>query len=351
MFKIAARKILLTISFSILSAEAVGVSVPGQPLKIPPPLSEVNTEVADAQAKFETAKKMFNPWYGGPLLTPSPHNLPPGLFNTQPYLFFTWNYGHFTEARKSESIPTLFTVNTQIPLQIGLLKWLDCEVNIQGFYNHQSGKSSVNFGDTAFELGFQLLREKAYQPALRLTVTESFPTGKYQHLDAHKNGIDGVGKGAYSTIFTLAAGKVVWWLSTHPMAFRASFSYTASTSPTVKDFNVYGGGYETDGTVKIGNSLAADLGIEYSFTKYWVFAIDLVYNYQSQSTFSGHPGVNLNGTPASVGAPSNDLFSVAPALEYNPSPNMGFLGGVWVSVTGRNTSNFASLVLTMFYSW
>lgn len=348
MFNGIVRFFLLSTLFFAFSVEAIE---PGQPLKTPPPVSEVDAEVADAQAKFEIAKKMFNPWYAGPLLTPGPHNLDPGLFNIQPYLFFTWNHGRFTDNRKSESIPTIFSMKQTFSFQVGLLSWLDTSVGIQGIYNHQSNKSAYHFGDTSLSLGFQLLHETPYRPALRFTVSESFPTGKYQRLNSTKNGIDAVGSGAYVTTLTLITGKVVWWISDHPMAFRAAINYSIPSHASVNDFNAYGGGFETKGTVNIGNTIAADVSIEYSFTKNWAFALDVVYTNQGQSTFSGNPGLNLNGTPATVGSPSNDLFSLAPALEYNPFAHLGFLAGVWVPVTGRNTNNFVSCIFSMFYVW
>ena len=300
---------------------------------------------------FKIAKKMFNPWYAGPLLTPGPNNLPPGLFNIQPYLFFTWNYAKFKDNRSSESIPTLFSMKPTFSFQAGLLSWLDAIVGISAVYNRQSNQTSFEFGDTSLSLGFQLLRETPYRPALRFSITESFPTGSYRNLNSTKAGIDASGIGAYVTSFNLIAGKVVWWVSTHPMAFRAAFNYSIPTNAQVKGFHAFGGGFDTKGTVNIGHTVSGNFAVEYSFTKYWVFALDTVYKYQNRSTFSGNPGFNFEGTTAINGALSNDLFSLAPALEYNPSSNMGFLTGIWVPVTGRNTSHFISYILSMFYTW
>ena len=345
------KKIIHSSISTFLLIASIQAVEPGQPLRSPPPITKVDAQVADAQEKFEIAKKMFNPWYAGPLLTPGPHNLPPGLFNIQPYLFFTWNYAKFKDNRSSESIPTLFSIKPTFSFQAGLLSWLDATIGISAVYNKQSNQSAFEFGDTSLSLGFQLLGETPYIPALRFSISESFPTGRYRRLDPSKAGIDSSGTGAFVTSFNLIAGKVVWWVSTHPMAFRAAFNYSIPTNAQVNGFHAYGGGFDTKGTVNIGNSISANASMEYSFTKYWVLALDVVYNYQSQSTFSGNQGLNLDGSIAANGAPSNDLFSLAPALEYNPSSHMGFLAGVWVPITGRNTSHFASFILSMFYTW
>ena len=67
----------------------------------PVPHEIIEKELKSAEEEFREAKKMFNPWYTGPLLTPSAHILPPGYFNIQPYLFLTNNYARFNQSGKS----------------------------------------------------------------------------------------------------------------------------------------------------------------------------------------------------------------------------------------------------------
>ena len=57
---------------------------------------EIQTEIDDAQKQFEEAKKMFNPWYAGPLLTSSAHVAAPGTWNFQPYLYIIDNIPHIS---------------------------------------------------------------------------------------------------------------------------------------------------------------------------------------------------------------------------------------------------------------
>ena len=312
----------------------------------------VDEQLRQAQAEFEMARKMFNPWYAGPLLTPSAHNVPPGEYVVQPYLFIKNTYARFNENRRSQNIPDIWTIQPLMLLQMGWLSWLDFTVTVQGFYNNQSRQDSFYWGDTSFEWGIQLMKEQPYRPAIRITVTESVPTGRYEKLNPAKNGIDATGTGAYSSNFSLNFSKVIWWVSDHPFAFRASFNYTIPNALVqVQEFNAYGGGRDTRGKVRPGNAIAIDTSIELSFTQRWVFALDLVYTYQNHSTFSGHRGRTLAGKIASVGAPSNDNLSAAPAIEYNPSATMGFLAGAWFTITGRNSSDFIAAVLTMYYNW
>jgi hypothetical protein len=95
----------------------------------------------------------------------------------------------------------------------------------------------------------------------------------------------------------------------------------------------------------VGSSYSADFGYEFSFTQRWVFALDVVYNYNQKTTFSGRSG----GSP--VGGPFSDELSLAPAIEYNVNENLGFLGGVWFSVWGRNSLDFVSGIVSFTYSF
>jgi hypothetical protein len=314
----------------------------------PPPPEVVAEELNQAQRDFHQARKMFNPWYSGPLITGSAHNLDPGYLNIQPYLYVIDNYGIYNKDRHSESIDDLIQVEPQIVLQTGLLPRLDITAILSGFYNKQNGIDSGGYNDTVVQLGYQLVKETAYVPAVRFVFSESFPSGKYNDLNPAKRGLDAIGSGSYETTFTINFGKVVWWLTTHPMALRYSLNFMIPTSVHVRNFNSYGGGYGTHGKIKPGKQFTNDFGFEYSFTQKWVFALDLVYFYQGKARFSGNPGVDAAGNPAANGRPFSDQLSLAPAIEYNPSSTIGILGGAWFSVYGRSSFNFASAVISYY---
>jgi hypothetical protein len=218
-------------------------------------------------------------------------------------------------------------------------------------FNEQQGKHGNGFGDSTAGVGFPILVEGLHTPAIRVTFTETFPTGRYQHLSSKKNGLDAAGAGSYQSSFGVRLGKLVFWSYKHPMNLRASFTYTVATPVRVHGFNTYGGGFGTKGTVRPGNSASANAAFEYSFTQRWVFATDLVYTWANATTFHGNPGTKADGTPASVGNGYNDQLSLAPALEYNPYANLNFIGGVWFDVYGKNTSKFISGIISCSYSF
>ncbi len=326
----------------VLSAPLFSQQKQAEPL-VPP--QKIEQELASAEKEFQEAKKMFNPWYTGPLLTPSAHVLPVGNYVVQPYVFFTNNFAHYDEHGKSHRVPHLEQIKPSLsPFQYGITQWMDGTITFGGQRNHQQGETYWNWSDTTMSFGFGLLNESAYRPAIKFVVQESFPTGNYQKFHPKKANVASTGSGSFMTTFSLNISKVVWWLTLHPMNFRTSFNYTVNSNVHVKGFNTYGGGLGTHGTVKGGNTFAFDFGYEYSFTQRWVAALDFVYNYSSKNTFSGH-------TLAPVGGPFNDQISLAPALEFNPNGNCGIIAGVWFTVWGRNSSRFVSEVVSFYYAF
>ena len=221
----------------------------------------------------------------------------------------------------------------------------------QYLFNNQAGETAAHFGDLPVGLGFQIWKEKPYRPAFLFGIQEVFPTGKYQKLDPKKGAVDATGGGSYQTKVSLNMSKVVWWLTKHPMSFRWSLNYNIPAIAHVRGFNAYGGGHGTAGKVKPGKNFTADLGYEYSFTRRWVAALDVVYSYSAKTTFSGAHGTTAAGAPAAVGGPHNIQLSLAPALEYNLNGNLGFIAGCWFTVWGRNAADFVSGVASVTYTF
>lgn len=115
----------------------------------------------------------------------------------------------------------------------------------------------------------------------------------------------------------------------------------------MKGFNTYGGARNTRGVVYPGNTFTADAAIQYNFTKQWAFACDLIYGHGNKNRFSGKRGTNRDGTKANMTAPSNEQWSLAPAIEYNFSQTLGLIAGPWFTFAGRNSAQFASGVIAL----
>lgn len=295
---------------------------------------------------------MFNPWYTGPLVTPSASMVPPGQGLVQPYLFVADNYAQFNKDRKSIKLPNkLISVNALSVLQFGITDTTDFILGCSGIANWQDGKFGGGFQDLNATLGFPITNETLYIPKIKFSIKEIFPTGKYKNLSLNGLNLNSTGGGSYQTQFCLTFGKVIWWTYPYPMSTRLFLGYNLATPVTVKNFNTYGGGFGTKGKVHPGNTLTVDFGYELSFTQRWVFALDVVYTAQNRTKFHGTSGITAAGAPASVGNGYNDNLSLAPAIEYNWNENFGILGGAWFSVYGRNSINYAQGVFSLVYVW
>ncbi|NGX63878.1 MAG: hypothetical protein KR126chlam6_01297 [Candidatus Anoxychlamydiales bacterium] len=345
---------LLTL-FLLLSINIFGYEIaqvpepkPGEPV---PSLEVVQEELTQAEKDFEIAKKMFNPWYGGPLITGSGATLPQGLVNVQPYLYVTVNYAAFDENRNSKSIKNFTQVNPKLALAVGITDRVDIGILIDWVHQKQAGKSSKHFGDTEVVLDIGIIKETPFLPGIKFSISEIFPTGRYQKFDPIKAAVESTGAGAYQTTLSLTTSKVIWYWLTHPMNLRFSFNYIIPTKVSVSGFNSYGGGFGTKGKVDVGNAFFLSFGWEFSVYQKLVIALDVAYEYQNISTFKGINGLTELGTIAPVGSRSRDVLSLAPALEYNFSQNLALIGGAWFSVWGRNTSDFATGIVTLTYTF
>jgi len=301
----------------------------------------------------ETHKKAYDPWYTGPLLAASANNIEKGKFNIQPYLFFRNTHGVYNKKWGHHTTPDTFTFTTEALFQMGFTSWLDLTIGARSMYKKREGLDSFDIGDTSASFGFQIIREKDFtiQPSIRFKAAIFFPTGKYNNLNPRKQGIESSGSGAYEGVFSLNFSKVVYWFENHPIAWRLNPSYTISSNVSVKNFNTYGGGYNTRGIVSPGNLLSLDLSFEYSFTQRWVFAMDFAYIETTKTKFRGTPGTTPEGGVANNTQPSTWRLSLAPALEYNFSKNLGVLGGFHFSVAGKNSTEYLAGIISATYTF
>lgn len=314
---------------------------------------QIQAELDIAQAQFLRAKEMFNPWYTGPLITPSASMMPPGYGNYQPYIFLAGNYARYNAERKAISLPNnLYQLTSSNILQFGITKTMDIIVTINAEGQWQNGESGGGLGDTTATLGWPIVMQSLYIPQIKFSIQETFPTGPYQHLSHNGLALSGVGGGSYQTQFSIALAKLILWTYKHPINTRLFLGYNIPTPVHVRGFNTYGGGFGTKGVVHPGNTFKADLGIEISLDQPWVFCFDIVYSSQNKTKFHGNPGtVTPGGAPASVGGGSNDNLSLAPGIEYNWNENLGVLGGAWFSVYGRNSLAFAQGIFSVCWTF
>ena len=215
-----------------------------------------------------------------------------------------------------------------------------------------SGSSTgVELGDVQLQAQYRLTKfeQGSWVPTTSVVVAETLPTGRYDGLGRHP--ADGFGSGVYTTTVSLYAQDYFWMPNGRILRSRLDVSYGFSASAGVHDVSVYGTTAGFRGRVNPGDSMTADLSWEYSATRNWVLALDAVYEHSDTTQVAGiqpsvqggalQPAQAQGGSaPSSVflNSGASDSLSFAPAVEYNWSATVGFIMGVKLSATGRNTS-------------
>jgi len=286
------------------------------------------------------------PWFTGPLISPSSTAVPLGHFNLETYFYATANTASYNDHWKADEMNTLWNISFLPQWQIGLTPWMDIQLNPVFFYSFTEGAASWGFSDLQAQFDFQLYKTKnkvtEWNSSLKLAVIEIFPCGKYQNLNPKKLSTDIGGAGSWKSALGLVWGNLFYFGKEHFLSTRCSVQYGYSLPVHVKNLNAYGGGSGTKGTVYPGQTFQFDLAGEYSFTKNWVFAMDIFGTWSAKSRFSGTSAVKntLN---------SSFQLSLAPAIEYNWNSQLGIIFGPWFTVAGLNAYQFATGIFALNY--
>lgn len=297
---------------------------------------------------FPPHLKIQPPWFTGPLLAPSGLTVPQGHFNIEPYLYITANTGKYDDDWHRIKTKSFWNNSFQVPVQIGITPQFDCLFSPTLFYNYTEGAAQWAVGDLPIGIDIQLYRHNRllseWGTGLLLRIEEVLPIGKYNNLNPKKHLTDAGGGGTWQTNVTLVWGNLFPLGGLYFVTWRSALQYTFSTPVQVHNLNVYGGGKGTRGKVYPGQSLQFDTAIEFTLSKNWAFAMDIVGSWTEKNRFEGKTSIK-NSAPASI------QFSLAPAIEYNWSSELGLIAGCWFSVAGRNSTQFISAVtaLNFFY--
>lgn len=290
------------------------------------------------------------PWFTGTLLSTRGTSLGKGHAVAQPYLYYTRYGGLYNDNWRLQSATTSQSLTQQTYFIYGLTDSLDIEIAPQWIGNHARGDSSGGFGDLPLNLGVQVWRSPAqsWVPDIRLWVQQIFPTGRYSELSPAKADLERTGGGAYATTIGIALQKAIPFGGEHVLRYRLNATYGIYSSVDVRGFNAYGGGFGTMGQVRPGAVSTVTIAGEYSLTRRLVLALDIGFQTVTATHFSGDPGLDAQGRPALVGRGASNLVTIAPALEYSWNQHVGVLAGPWMSLSGRNTSEFFGIVAALY---
>jgi len=271
-------------------------------------------------------------WWTGPLLAASASTLPQGHFLVEPYLFDVITHGRLDPDGNRVSTPHKNDFGSQSYLLYGLTDRISAGIIPRfGYSKSSQGSSSpgLQAGDLTLQAQYRLtqFQEGSWIPTLSFVVGETIPTAKYDRLDQHPG--DGFGAGAYTTILSLYSQEYFWLRTGRILRMRLDLSYSLSGRVGLQGVSVYGTDAGFSGHAQPGDSFTGDMSWEYSVTRNWVLAFDVVYEHDASTTVTG-----------SYSTSSGDSWSLgfAPAIEYNFNSRIGVIAGTRIIPIGRNTS-------------
>jgi hypothetical protein len=296
---------------------------------------------------FGAKRPVDGPWLTGPIIAAPGHALKPGVWNVQPYLIVTDNNGVYNDQWRHVKGSGINVVNPFLIYGIGVFKNCDFHATLPFEYRSKHGQKSVGISDISVNVGYQIIKDEkdTWIPDLRLILKETFPTGRFKNLSASKNGTDAMGSGAFTTGFGVNFQKLFYTFGTQFTSMRLNLEYAISTKAHVRGLNTYGGSSDTDGHMKLGNAFTAVISLEQTLSRNWALAMDVQFQHVAKTRFSG-----TSSDPASMNSQPMDQWSLAPAIEYNLNANVGFILGAWFTVSGKNSPDFTSWVVSFTYS-
>ena len=280
-------------------------------------------------------------WWTGPMLAPSASTLPAGHVLIEPYLYDVMSVGHFDAGGKHHAGPYEHDIGSLTYMLYGLTDRLTVGGIPRFAFNEPAGaanSSGVGVGDFTVQAGYGVTQYQDGRliPSIAVVLDETLPTGRYDRLGRAS---DGFGAGAYATGLSVYSQDYFWMPNGRILRARLDLTYTLSSSVSLRDQSVYGTRYGFRGRAHPGADYTVDLAAEYSLTRNWVLAMDVVYQYGANTRISSAlppaPGTAA-GRPTDSG--SSYSLGFAPAIEYNLSARIGVLLGLRIIEIGRNTS-------------
>lgn len=293
---------------------------------------------ADESPSEPPRQERSDAWWTGPLLAPNASTFPAGHALVETYVFDVNSNGQYDTSGRHAPAAGGHELGSLTYLIYGLTDRVSVGLLPRFFYDEPPGapnSSSPGIGDFGAQVQFGLtsFQEGNWVPATALVLGETFPTGRYDGL---ANPADGFGAGVYATSVSWYSQDYLWLPNGRILRVRLDLTYAVSSSASLKDQSAYGTATGFRGRAYPGDSFTADAAAEYSMTRNWVLATDLVWVHNSSTRLTGtEPGAG-GSSAVDTQSGSSEYLAVAPAVEYNFSPRVGVIVGARVFVAGRN---------------
>ncbi|MFT3791428.1 MAG: transporter [Rudaea sp.] len=257
-------------------------------------------------------------WWTGPMLAASAGTLPQGHFLVEPYLYDAIS-------PHADGFGSLTYINYGLTdrLTVGLIPTFG--------YNRVSGgldSSHVGVGDVSVQAQWRVTQFDADSglPTMSVNVQQTLPAGKFDRLGGRSS--DGLGGGARTTTLGWYMQTYFWMPNGRILRTRLDIADAFSRGVGIEDVSVYGTAQGFRGRAKPGDVQTADLAFEYSLTRNWVLAMDLLYRHAQNMRIVGHSAPAAAADDVRVDSGPRVSFALAPAVEYNWNARVGMLFGV-----------------------
>jgi hypothetical protein len=303
--------------------------------------------VLSAGVSADEIESRADAWWTGPMLAPNATMLPHGHVLLEPYVFDVISTGSLDATGAHHAAPADQQLGSLTYMLYGLTDNVTVGMIPRFFYNEPAGapnSSGVQVADLTLQAGYGLTQyqDGSRVPALAFVIDETLPTGRYDRLGRSS---DGVGAGAYATGFSLYSQDYFWMPNGRILRARLDLTYTLSSAVPLEDASVYGTAYGFRGHAYPGDGYTVDAAAEYSLTRSWVLAMDVIYQYNANTRVRGN--LPSGGTAIQTDSGSGYSVGFAPAIEYNWSARAGVLLGVRIISIGRNTSTTVTPALAV----
>ena len=270
----------------------------------------------------------------GPMLASNAETLPQGHFYTEPY-FYDVIVGRDHHPGSSGFY------------QYGLLNSLT--VGVQPSFATDTNRlgRGMTIGD--FKLLSQLrlthFTPEHPIPTIAIVLNEVLPTGKDDRLGPNQ---EGHGSGSFATEIGINVQQYFLLKNGHLLRARLNLLKSFPHGAHVSDRSVYGTDVRFSGHAKPGSKTTLIGAVEYSLTREWVLALDVIHESTSRTKLDGrYP----TGPLVAQTFPSSRATGFAPAVEYNWSDRAGILFGVWISPRGHNTHSSVTPAIAIQRFW
>ncbi len=281
-------------------------------------------------------------WWTGPLLAPNASAFPHGHMLVEPYVYDEITTGRYDSGGSHRPAPNEHDLGSLTYVIYALTDRLAVGLLPRFGYNEPAGEpssSSPNVGDFGAQLQYSLtsFHEGSSCPRPRWWSGRPFRPAvttacSARATDSGRARIRPRWRGIRRTTCGCRTVASCGCASISPTRYRALRS--------VADASVYGTSAGFRGHAYPGDGASADAAAEYSLTRNWVLAADLIWSHSASTRVSGTDVATGTVTSGFVNlqSGSSEYLALAPAVEFNWSPRMGVIVGARIFVAGRNTT-------------